>query len=178
MFPLVLALLLTHAFAAGKSACTARELRGRDCRLAAGTYKIRLLSDTIARDDGTWHVVDPMPLKGDGVAWEKITFENQHGRPVLQMWLWDPGKGEAQVQSLHWFVADARPTALKIVADGVVRRRRMKPPPEEGDAKKKPEFLYDGWEKHGLKILKDGKFEWQLGQEKKILDPDAPEKGH
>lgn len=189
MFSMVLALVLNFAYAktspASKLSCTARELRGEDCRLVSGTYQIRLLSETIARDDGTWHTVDPMPLAGADVTWQKITFEVQHGLPLLQLWLWDGGKGEAQVQALHWYVGDARKGALRILSEGVVRRRRLKPPEETAaDPKKTPTFLYDGWEKHSVKIMKNGKLDWQLGAQKKTLDPDAPmakpppEKGH
>lgn len=170
-----------------KSVCTARELRGQDCRVYSGTYHIRLLAETIARDDGTWHTVDPMPLKGEGVEWEKVTFTIEQGQPILQLWLWDKGVGEAQVQALRWHVADARQGALKILAEGVVRRRRLKVPEEipvdpnvpvannRPVEKKKPVFLYDGWEKHSLKALKNGTFDWELGSQKKILDP---AKGH
>lgn len=189
MVEFVLALVFTHSFAVGaalaKSACSARELRGQDCRLTAGTYTVRLLNATVERDDGTWHTVDPMPLKGEGVTWEKVKFEVQHGIPLLQIWIWDAGKGQALVQDLHWFTTDARKGALKILAEGVVRRRRLKPQeeipvvpnPKKGakvPEKKKPEFLYDGWEKHSAKISKNAHVDWELGPLKKNLDPEAP----
>ncbi len=121
------------SWAADKTSCTARELKNQDCRLVIAAHQIRLLSDTIARDLGTAHVVDPMPLKGD---WEKMTFEITHGRPILQLWIWDNGKGEAPVQSLRWYTADARPGAIKVLAEGVVRRRRLKP--TAGRKKRRP----------------------------------------
>lgn len=170
-----------------KSSCTLRELRGQDCRVHSGTYKIRLLAETIARDDGTWHTVDPMPLKGEGIAWEKVMFTMEHERPILQLWLWDKGVGEAQVQALRWFVADARHGSLKMLAEGVVRRRRLNVPEEipvdpnvpvakdKVVEKNKPVYLYDDLEKHSLKTLKNGTIEWELGSIKKILDP---AKGH
>jgi hypothetical protein len=175
------------AKASAKSICTARELIGQDCRVYSGSYQIRLLTDTIARDDGTWHTVDPMPLKGDGVTWEKVSFVIEHGQPVLQLWLWDKGIGETQVQALRWYVADARQGALKILSDGVVRRRRLKVLEEnpadpnvpvanvKPEEKKKLSFLYDGWEKHSVKVLKNRTLEWELGSHKKILEP---AKGH
>lgn len=166
LFVFMAPVLVFQAMAADKTSCKPRELRNRDCRLSLGQHHVRLLTDTIARDDGAAHVVDPMPLKGD---WEKVVFEISQNHPVLQLWIWDPGKGEAQVQSLHWFVGDARPGPVKFVADDVVRRRRLKP----GEDEKKKVYLYDGWEKHSLKVLKDGKYEWNLGTHKKIIDPNA-----
>ena len=167
---MLFALVLTQSFAAkDKPSCNARELSGQDCRLVVGSYKIRLLADTIARDDGTWHLVDAMPLKGEGIVWEKVTFEIKHATPVLQFWLWDQGQGETKVQALHWYVADARKGALKILEEGIVRRRRLKP---NEDPNAKPTFIHDGWEPHALKILPHGKLEWTLGAAKRTLSLD------
>lgn len=161
---------------ANKDTCAKREIERRDCRLNAGTYNLRLTSETIARDDGTWHTVDPMPLKGEGVTWEKGVFEIHHGWPILQLWIWDTGSGEAKVQQLHWYVADAQKGELKILKEGIVRRRRMKPadPEDEAAKKAKPEFIYDKWEKHSLKPRKDGKLEWNLNSETILLDKAGP----
>ena len=65
----------------------------------SGAYKLRLLTETIARDDGTWHTVDMMPLKGAGIDWERVRFDMFKDWPVLQLWIWDKGEGEAQVQA-------------------------------------------------------------------------------
>jgi len=183
LFVFALALVFTQSLPAavpvkGKFVCTARELQRQDCRLTSGTYRIRLLSETIARNDGTWHTVDPMPLKGEGVQWEKVRFEIMNGWPILQLWLWDSGSGEAPVQSLRWYVTDAKRGELSILSEGIVRRRRLKPVEAEEAApaagasatsKKNPSYIYDGWEKHSLKLLKDGSLAWLLRDEKKIL---------
>jgi hypothetical protein len=158
---IVLLLLITlNAHAADKKVCTARELRRQDCRLKIGARDMRLLLESVAREDGVWHTVDQMPLKGD---WEKMTFDILDGRPILQMWIWDQGSGESQVQSLHWYVTEADRGKLGLLSEGVVRRRRVK-------AKEpKVEYLYDAWEKHALKARKGGGLDWQLGTQSKVL---------
>jgi hypothetical protein len=172
---LLLSLLLPHtAMAANKLSCTAREIQRRDCKLNYVSYEIRLLPDTVVRDDGTWHTVDPMPLAGEGVDWEKIRVDVYQGWPVLQFWLWDKGTGEAQVQQLHWYVVDGQKANLKTLAENIVRRRRIRPPEGEIDPeelkKTKPVFIYDGMEKHDLKVLKNGNLELSLGKTGKIIE--------
>lgn len=137
-----------------KLTCTARELKAQDCHLFSGNYDLRLLKTTLAWNDGTWHTVDPLPLAGEGVEWEKAEFEFLGGRPIIQIWAWDKGVGESRVQSLHWFTADAEKRTLTLLAEGVVRKRT----PREG---KTP--LYDQMESHGIKVVKDG-LEWRLGR--------------
>jgi hypothetical protein len=181
---LLFALLIEFANAKGhlakaklseKTACTAREIQLQDCRLSSGTYKLRLLADTIARDDGTWHGVDSMPLKGEGTSWEKIHFKLFNGWPILQMWIWDKPAGEANVQQLHWYVGDVRnQTELQVLATGVVRRRRAKNVEVvEGKPAPKPVYTLDAMEPHSLKLRNDGRLDWSLGSEKKILDKDT-----
>ena len=170
---------------ANKSNCSARELRGLDCRLISGQYNLRLLEKTIAWSDGTWHTVDPLPLVGEGLEWEKVRFEIMGQRPILQLWLWDKGVGEAGVQSLHWYVCDVEKRKLTVLAEGIVRKRHLKvpppapepapgaPPPKAGKtaatavlAPKGPpprQFMYDTMEPHALSLLKNGKLQWTLG---------------
>lgn len=194
----MLALLLTAlvASAAGpKLTCGSKELQRRDCRLMQGSYELRLLEKTLAWNDGNWHTVDPLPLTGEGIEWEKITFEIRDGRPLLQMWIWDKGVGEAQVQSLHWYVADAEKRKFTILSEGIVRKRRLKehlvraddPPPVPVTVKKgsgkiipvvRPKYLYDAMESHSLKSLRGGTLEWTLGREKKIIEFENQEKAH
>jgi hypothetical protein len=179
---LALLLVLTPALFASPAAkdklsCTAKELARFDCRLGAGVYNIRLLPKTIAWNDGTWHTIDDMPLKGEAVAWEKIEFKFLNGWPILQLWLWEKGFSETEVQSLHWYVADAEKRKFTVLSEGVVRKRRMEPvdpPPETNDtakpvAAKKPKYLYDAWERYSLKPLKNGSLEWILGDQKKLI---------
>ena len=166
LFSLVLSLVLSPTSqAAGRLACSSRDLKRQDCRLRLGEHNIRLLPATIARDDGVWHTVDDMPLKGEGIVWEKIRFEKVGSRSLLQFWIWDKGTGQAQVQSLHWYVADIRKDKMKLLAEGIVRRRRVK------DAK--GEFIYDAYESHGLKPEKNGSITWSLGSQSKVLSPES-----
>lgn len=157
----ILAFYLAALAAPMKSVCPARDLARRDCRLKVANYNIRLLPETIAWNDGTWRTVDDMPLKGDGLTWEKATFEFINGWPILQLWIWDSGTGETSVQSLRWYVADAEKRHLTILAEGVVRRRRKSP---EG------KFINDPMEPHALKPLKSGGLEWTLRGQKKTIE--------
>lgn len=167
---------VTHAGVKDKLSCTSKELATQDCRLTSGSYNIRLLAKTIAWNDGTWHTVDEMPLKGEALAWEKIKFEFQGHWPILQFWLWDKGTGESQIQSLHWFTADAEKRRLTILGEGVVRKRRLEPadPPGPKAPVAKAKYLYDPQETHGIKALKNGNLEWQLKDQKKIIERDQP----
>ena len=170
---------LAAAAKAPKLWCSSRELERRDCRLTSGTYNYRILNQTIAGSDGTWHSVNPMPLFGDGIEWEKVQFKILEQLPILQLWLWDKGVGESQVQSLRWFVVSLEHQHFAVLAEGVVRKRRLKPTPSEGEvqaakivegASLKPSYLYDKMEDHGLKASKDGFLLWHLGKEKKTLE--------
>lgn len=165
-----------------KGTCHAKELKRQDCRLSAKSYELRLLGKTVAWTDGTWHSVDPMPLFGEGVVWEKVNFAFLNHQPILQVWLWDKGVGEAQVQSLHWYVMAAEKRRFQILSDGVVRRRHQKekvdvpvdavPPTKTAESSapvKKPQFIYDKMETHSLKALKSGELEWSLGAQKRKL---------
>lgn len=156
-------ILMTMPIHAGsdKTSCTTRELKRLDCRLSSGGHKMRLLPESIARDDGIWHTVDEMPLKGD---WEKMHFEKMNGRPILQMWIWDQGSGETKVQSLHWYVTEVGKAKMQILAEGIVRRRHLR-------GEKPGDFIYDGFEKHELKAGKQGNLEWKLGSQSKTLGP-------
>ena len=143
-----------------KLACAARELKSQDCHLYAGSYDLRLLKTTLAWNDGTWHTVDPLPLAGDGVEWDKVEFGLMAGRPILQLWIWDKGVGESKVQSLHWFTADAEKRKLTLLAEGVVRKRTPR------GEKETP--LYDRADPHGVR-LKGKRLEWWLGSKAKEI---------
>lgn len=166
MLSLVLSSLLWAAPPA-KTSCTRKELARRDCVLRGRDYTLRLLEKTIAWNDGTWHTVDPLPLVGDGVVWEKVTFDFLNGHPIVQMWMWDTGveKQALPVQSLHWFVADAEKRAFTVLASSIVRKRHRK----ETDPKAPPQYLYDAMEPHALRAGKGAHLEWSAGREKKTL---------
>lgn len=165
-----------------KTVCRSKEVQARDCELRSRPYVFRLLVESISWNDSTWHKVDPIPLKGEGTSWEKVTLSMIKGRPVLQLWIWDKPVGETQVQSLNWYIVGIakEKQELKVLDSGVVRKRRQKtqqasaegaPTPTAAPASvKAPEYLYDGWETHGLKISKDGHIEMTLGRHKKNLE--------
>lgn len=154
-----------------KLTCTGKELARQDCRLTSANYTVRLLPKTIVWNDGTWHTVDEMPLKGEAVAWEKIQFQFMAGWPILQLWLWDKGAGESEVESLHWYVADAEKRKFTLLAEGIVRKRRLEPSeePPTKPTKANPKYLYDTWEPHSLKTAKGGSLEWRLNAQKKTI---------
>ena len=141
-----------------KSGCTPGELRAKDCRLRLGEYKIDLLEQTLAWNDGMWHAVNPMPVTGEGVTWENVKFERAGKRVLLQLWLWDKAVGEAQVQSLRWYVMSLGDRKLSTLADGVVRKRHAETQLSEAKPTKEQKFLYDAPEKHGLKSLNNCEF--------------------
>ncbi len=188
---LLMTLLIATALAKGGAApikeklnCSDKELERQDCHMVSGAYDIRLLPKTVAWSDGTWHTVDLMPLNGEAVEWERAGFRMMAGRPILQLWLWEKGFGETQVQSLHWYVADAEKRTFTILSEGVVRKRRpeqvelvVQKPVKKGSGAvprvAKPKFIYDGWEPHYVKALANGSLEWQLAGQKKII-PKVP----
>lgn len=163
------------AASSSKLTCGKEELRRQDCRLTMDTYNLRLLKDTVAWSDGTWHTVDDLPLKGEGLSWEKARFEFLNGWPILQIWIWDAGSGENKVQSLHWYVADAEKRKFTVLAEGIVRKRRPHKVASVGDGLSKtpasppPSFTYDRTVPHALRGLKNGSLEWTLDRDKKII---------
>lgn len=162
----------TPAKTSGKASCSAREIQRQDCRLTLGSYKLQLLPETVSRFDGTWRGVGEVPLKGEGTSWEKMQFDLFRGWPVLQMWIWDKPSGEAGVQQLHWFVGDvSNRNEMQLLATGVVRRRRAKKVEVmEGKPAPKPAYTLDAMEPHSLKLRSDGRLDFVLGRERKIVD--------
>lgn len=157
-----------------KTTCSRKDIVRQDCALQVGRDRLRLLAETLVWSNGTWHTVDQMPLKGDGTQWEKMQFQSFNGWPLLQVWIWGKGSGETQVQSLHWYVVDWIERKAHVRGEGVVRKRRMKQKAAvdggKGPVAPSPEYIYDGWETHGLKLQKNGAVEFSLGREKKILE--------
>jgi hypothetical protein len=157
-----------------KMTCSHQEITRQDCTLKAGDDKLRLLPETVVWNNGIWHAVDTMPLRGEGTQWEKMRFDSFRGWPVLQLWIWGKISGEARIQSLNWYVMDWSGQKARILASGVVRKRRLKPAGAGHDqAPTVPvpsAYIYDDWEVHGLKVQKEGRIEWTLGREKKILE--------
>lgn len=152
--------------------CHPKQLKRQDCHLQIGKFEVSLLAGSVTWNDGTWRATEPMPLKGEGVEWDRMTFDIFEGWPVLQMWIWDAGRGETKVQSLQWFTVSLQGQKLTPLAEGVVRKRRLQVAPSDGtDGPAKTEaILLEKPEPHGLKYLGDGKLEWQLNRQKKIID--------
>ncbi len=141
----------------------------KDCRLRVGSIAVRLLAESVVWNDGTWHTVDPIPLKDDTSDWERVRLDMLSGQPILQLWVWSKSKGELKLQTLHWFVTTSQNRKLNILAEGVVRRRRLS---------ESSQFLYDAWEKHSLKVVASGQLEWRLNEQVKTLPSSAAtEKG-
>jgi hypothetical protein len=165
---LIFMLSSSHAAEVAKSLCTAKDLARRDCRLSSAGTNVRLLPESLAWYDGTWHTVEPMPLKGQQSDWEKIEFQFLGGRPILQLWLWDKGTEVTGVQSLHWLTGELQKRKFKILAEGVVRKRRPKAK-DALAAETKTQYLYDAFIEHSLKTSKNGDLDWSLGIDKKTL---------
>lgn len=108
-----------------------------------------------------------MPILAQDVEWERAELEFINDRPILQLWLWDGGVGEANVQSMNWFVYEMKDRKATLLARGVVRKRRRV---GEGDESR---FVYDAWQKHYLKAAAEGRLEWSLGSKTLILEKDA-----
>jgi hypothetical protein len=179
MISLLLALCSVSAAASiakEKLSCTSKELVRKDCPLKQGSFRLRLLDASVAWGDGIWHVVEKTPLNGDGTFWEKVHFSVLAGRPILQMWIWDKGAGEAVVQSLRWFTMDLSHRRASVLAEEVVRKRRLNvvEPAEVGKSSRKavagPKFIYDQMEAHGLQAGKDGVLHFQLGRNRRVLE--------
>ena len=137
-----------------------------------GELHLDLLDKTIAWTDGTWRSVDPMPLSGEGIEWEKIIFTRLNAQIFLQMWIWDKGVGEMQVQSLRWFVSHLQSRKFHTLAEGVVRKRHLEQPlvAASGTAPlPKPKYLNDTQEKHEFRPLKGNQFAWVLGTQSKTI---------
>lgn len=168
IFAAALGLTGGQVFAADKNTCTAKDLARRDCRLILGTVNVRLLPQSVAWYDGTWHTVEEMPLKDQQSDWEKVDLHTLGGRLILQMWIWDKGVETSKVQSQHWLVTELQNRKFKILADGTVRKRR--PKAQDGLKAAEPvKFLYDSVIEHSLKPAKNGDLEWTLGIDKKTL---------
>ena len=146
--------------------CPSANLRSRDCHLQLGSLEIDLLDQTIAWTDGTWHRVDPMPLVGEGVEWEKIKLENAAGTTLLQAWIWDKASGETKIQSLHWYVLQFANHDVKTLWQGVVDKRHPETPGDDNPGKTKTVYLKDKTEVHGFRVVKTGRIEWWLGGER------------
>jgi hypothetical protein len=160
-----------------KKLCTPLELKQQNCTLKVGETRLGLLHERWRFNDGIWINVNDVPLSGEGVSWHKVTLNQFGARRVLQLWLWTPSQGEANVQNLKWFVVELGESESPVRVQEIVRRRRLvvetKPaasedsaaatPTRKPAAASKPKYNFDPEEKTDLKLLKD-KLQWQAGR--------------
>jgi hypothetical protein len=136
--------------------CSAKELMRKDCSLSLGKYKVQISKVKITWNDGTWASIGDLPMPGDNVEWEKITFAKIGDRFLLQFWIWDPGNGQPKVQSLHWLVGELKDRLFTNKLNQLIRKREvlMTTPVS---------YSYDRLVPHSLKETK-GTLKWQAGR--------------
>lgn len=146
--------------------CSAEKLEQKNCVLRAANYTIELADKKILLNDGTWRAVEEMPLyEAKSVQWDLARLRILQGRLLIELKMWDEPSGEAEIQSLHWFVLQADKGAkLERLLHQVISKRR-KTSSGQGEAVKKV-VLQDKVEPHGLKPIKDNKIHWWAGREK------------
>ena len=135
--------------------CTKRELARRDCNLKLRPFEVQLSKMKVTWSDGTWTSIADAPLPGDGNQWEKASLGKIGKRWILQMWIWDVGKGEAKVQSLHWVVAEMDEHISHIRVNEIVRKRKVK-------MTTPVTYSYDPFVKHNLKLT-GNVIHWTVG---------------
>jgi len=163
LFSTVLVLLFGRAMtyasvpaAKSHTQCLAKELQRKDCELTLKPYKVQLSGLKITWSDGTWTSIGDAPMVEEKFQWEKVNFQNFEKRHILQFWIWDDGKGEAKVQSLHWVVMELKEKQLIPHIDKIVRKREVR-------ETKPVSYTYDSLTPHSLKKIKGG-LRWTVGR--------------
>lgn len=151
---------------AEKGQCTKRELSLQDCELRIGKTKLNLFQGRWRFDDGLWLSVNDMPVAGELVQWDKISFEQHNNRRILQMWVWSKPTGEAEVQNLNWFVMELGEFESPKRVHEVVQRRRLGA--RVTDSTRKPAtqqaiYIYDPRDKTALQTTKT-QIKWSAGR--------------
>jgi hypothetical protein len=147
----------TPATAPAHTQCSSKELSRRDCEVTLKPYKAQLSRMKITWSDGTWTSIGDAPLSEEKNQWEKAKFEKIDQRYFVQFWIWDDGKGEAKVQSLHWVVLELKEKQLIPLLDKIVRKREVRDT-------KPTSYAYDKMISHNLKKAKSG-LQWSLGKD-------------
>jgi hypothetical protein len=142
------------ARSAARTQCSQQELKRRDCSLTLAPYKVQLSHVKITWSDGTWTSIGDAPLSDEKFTWEKVNFQKMDGRFLLQFWIWDNGKGEAKVQSLHWVVLELKQKQLIAHLDQIVRKREVR-------GTEPVSYTYDRMIPHSIKKNKDG-LQWTV----------------
>lgn len=138
------------------SQCFAKELQRKDCELTIKPYRVQVSRVKVTWSDGTWTSIADAPLPDEKFQWEKVTLQKIDGRWILQFWIWDDGKGEAKVQSLHWVVVELKEKQLVASTDQIVRKRVVR-------ATEPVSYTYDREIPHSLKKIKGG-LQWTVGK--------------
>jgi hypothetical protein len=137
--------------------CSGKELKRRDCELSLKPYKTQLSSAKITWSDGTWTSIADAPLPGDKFDWEKVKIEKINNRYFIEYWIWDDGKGEAKIESLHWIVVELNERNALPQFDKIVRKREVR-------VTQPVSYSYDKMIPHALKKSKAG-LQWSVGKE-------------
>lgn len=140
-----------------KLSCTARELSRRDCQLRSGKLKVSLHHGKWHFTDGVTVAVHDLPSGEAQVTWKSASLKIQGGRRLIEFKAWLPGKGEAELQNLTWYLVEIHNQAPVVHVAEVVQRRRPKTGREPAS------FQTDAMEKHGLRFAKS-KFHWHAGR--------------
>lgn len=138
------------------SQCLQRDLERKDCLLRLKPYNVQVSRVKVTWSDGTWTSIADAPLPDEKFQWEKVRLDQVAHRWLVQFWIWDSGQGQANVQSLHWVVAELSGHSLTIRLNQIVRRRHLK----QGTAKS---YTYDPWIAHSLKA-KANVIYWSFGR--------------
>lgn len=139
-----------------KTQCTALENKRRDCRLELPPFELQVSRLKITWTDGTWKNIADTPLPEENFQWDKISFEKINDRRFLELWIWDAGKGEAKVQSLHWIVGELKDKKFVVHLDEIVRKREVR-------ATQPVSYTYDRVIPHSLKKTQ-AEVQWTVGR--------------
>lgn len=142
------------------SECNQTELSLKDCALSDGNYKIHFFGSKLILNDGTWRAIAKIPLEGKMINWKSIKVKNIKKRKLIEMYLWSDPIGEAQVQSLHWFILQLRGVQYTIIVDKVVQKKTILN--KEGKVTKR---VSDKMVRHGLQADKNHLY-WYYKREK------------
>lgn len=141
--------------------CSKKELERKDCLLRLSSYKVQISKLKVTWSDGSWTAIADLPMVQEDFHWQEAKLAKMGTRWVLQIWIWDAGKGEAKVESLHWLVSELKDRAFFPKLDKVVRKREVRATPPGS-------YSYDREVPHGLKPAKGG-LRWTAGRDSGVI---------
>ena len=115
--------LLPQASAASSAQCQRKELREKDCHLKAFGRRLHIWQDKIFVSDGVRRKAFDLPVAGLTIEWSKVQLKKIRHRRFLELLIWGPPQGEAQVQSLKWSIYEVTGERLKLLVDQEVQKR-------------------------------------------------------